>query len=166
MNRHVFLLGNKLNMIRIHAVLIEAAVMVLPPPGAIWRGVDRNRSIHFGPSNLVGVFRLATTSSSDCRVEARAGATSVPLPAIGYGVDGVFAFQARGSTYSSSFRSHGLLSLSGLAAQRRSRIKGLLEPGGQQWLWSRTQPSKPVVGTDGLNAARRDHSSAQVGSCC
>lgn len=92
MNRDVFLLGNKLNMIRIHAVLIEAEVMVLPPPGAVWRRLNWNRPIHFGPSNLVGVFRLATTSSSDCRVEAWAGPASVPLPAIGYGVDGKFAF--------------------------------------------------------------------------
>jgi transposase len=34
----------------------------------------------------------------DCRVAALAGTASVPHPAIVYRVDGVFAFQARGST--------------------------------------------------------------------
>ena len=104
----MFLIGHKLEMLRIHAELIKADVMNLPPPGPIWARLNRNGSVRFGPSNPVGVFWFAATRETDCRVAALAGTASVPFPARGYGVDGVFAFQARGSTESSSSGSHVL----------------------------------------------------------
>jgi hypothetical protein len=106
MNRDVLLLGHKLDMTGIDAVLIEAAVMELPPPGAIRTGLKGNGPIPSGPCNSVGVFWLTAASASDRRIATLARTASVPIPASGCGVDGVFAFQTGGSTYSGTFYWH------------------------------------------------------------
>jgi hypothetical protein len=106
MNRDVLLLGDKLDVVGVHAAPIEAPVMVLPPPGTVWRGLNRDRSIHFGPCNPIGVFCPAPAWERDRGVAALARMTSIPVKAPGYRVDGVLAFQAGGSTCSGSFHRH------------------------------------------------------------
>ena len=79
-------------MLWIHAESIEADVVYLPPQGTVRTGLKGNGSIHFGPSNPVGVFWVIATSESNCWVATLGGKASVPVKARGYRVDGVFAF--------------------------------------------------------------------------
>jgi hypothetical protein len=106
MNRRVLLLGQKLEMLGIHALRIETEVMYLPLQGTVWTGLNGNGSIHFGPCNPVCVFCPTATGKRDCGIAALARKASVPVKAGGYGVDGVFAFQTGGSTYSGTFYWH------------------------------------------------------------
>ena len=96
----MLLLGHKLEMLVIHTAPIEAEVMYLPPPGTIRAGRKRYGSVRFRPRNPVGVFWRTATRKRDRGVAALARKASVPVKATGNEVDGVFAFQARGSTYS------------------------------------------------------------------
>ena len=103
MNCRVLLLGQKLEMLWIHTVLIEAQVMYLPPQGTVRTGRERNRSIRFRPGNSVGIFCPTITRERDCRVAALAGTASSPVPARGYEVDCVFAVHAGGSACRETF---------------------------------------------------------------
>src|ERR1039458_6752142 len=93
-------------MLWIHAESIEAEVMYLPLQRTVWTGLNGNGSIHFGPCNPVCVFRPAGNGKRDGGVASLARKASVPVKAGGYGVDGVFALQTRGSTYSGTFYWH------------------------------------------------------------